>query len=242
MARSWTEAPFGRGQTFSGRFGSVAADGNDGTEYEGQEYWFPDINWSSTEKVKPRRSGREVIVRIVRNKMLHDGTTPAAGATAAGHIVLPKRLVVMARDANENHNGTSTGGAAGTYYVNSYARIGDSPTTVKAIACFPTDEFLPTSGVPYNDLFYVVVSGPAIVTTATSEMQADIALGDELVAFTAATSGATSQTLTTGGRINRFNAAHTDSLSWDRLVGRALSACTSQGYVQDLLIDVFPMT
>lgn len=55
------------------------------------------------------------------------------------------------------------------------------------------DEYLPTAGVPVNDLFHMVIEGPTQIRTALagSEFGAAFAAGDRLVALTAATSGAT---------------------------------------------------
>lgn len=69
---------------------------------------------------------------------------------------------------------------------------------------FPIDEFLPAAGVAANDLFYVVIGGPAKCLTDIAATNGNlIAVGDWISALTAAastaaTSGATSNNITAG--------------------------------------------
>lgn len=69
---------------------------------------------------------------------------------------------------------------------------------------YPIDEFLPASGVPANDLFYVVIEGPARCLLDIAATNGNlIAVGDWIAALTAAastaaTSGATSNNITAG--------------------------------------------
>lgn len=80
------------------------------------------------------------------------------------------------------------------------------------------DEWLPTSGVAVNDIFWVTVDGPTEVAHALSGT--NIAAGDRLAAITAATSGAT-----TAGRVTpSAYAGATDMLG---VLGYALSAASS---------------
>lgn len=60
--------------------------------------------------------------------------------------------------------------------------------------CVVVDEHLPSGGVLQNDLCYVVVEGPALVTNSSAA--STITAGDRVVAATAATTGAT-----TAGRV-----------------------------------------
>lgn len=73
------ELPFERGnpQTESGAFDHLL----------GKEYTVDDIDWSSTEKVKPHRSGADVTLRLVKN-----------GSTAA---ILPTRVCKYSTTAGE---------------------------------------------------------------------------------------------------------------------------------------------
>lgn len=69
---------------------------------------------------------------------------------------------------------------------------------------FPIDEFLPNSGVAANDLFYVVIQGPARCLLDIAATNGNlVAVGDWIAALTAAastaaTSGATSNNITAG--------------------------------------------
>lgn len=59
------------------------------------------------------------------------------------------------------------------------------------------DEFLPAAGVPNNDLFYIVVDGPTLVTQ-THTAAATVAIGSRLVPTAG---GAASKTDDLGGRV-----------------------------------------
>lgn len=94
------------------------------------------------------------------------------------------------------------------------------------------DPFLPSTGVPNGDLFWLIEEGTVPVRRSLSNSAADDAAGDILYAITAATSQAT-----TAGRFTRwvgtFTAAETtDSGAANILlnnIGRAMSACTTAG-------------
>lgn len=91
----------------------------------------------------------------------------------SGGALLPKRLVSF-------ENGTHWG------------RRVDGYTAVTAGHGYPVDEFLPSAGVPANDLFYIVVSGPATVLSGLANADSNkFTYGADILALTAATSGAT---------------------------------------------------
>lgn len=143
----------------------------------------------------------------------------------AAAALLPKRLARMQ--------------ASGLYYNQ---RV-DGYTTVDNARGYPIDEFLAATGVPVNDLFYVVVGGPATVLTSLSGagFNGDVAVGSVLVALTAATSGAT-----TAGRAAVQNiTASTQTADYSAIInavqnriGHALSAKTTGQTNEDLLVDV----
>lgn len=95
---------------------------------------------------------------------------------------------------------------------------------------FPSDELLGSNGVPVNDLFYVVVEGPAAILTTDAGNA--VALGDQVVATTFAAS-----TAVTDGRITTIAATATGPDS-NNAVGRAMSACTVGQTAQALVIGV----
>jgi hypothetical protein len=91
----------------------------------------------------------------------------------AGSALLPKRLVSF-------ENGTFWGRR-----VNGY-------TTTTAAHGYPVDEYLPAAGVADDDLFYIVVSGPATVLSDLATADSNkFTYGADILALTAATSGAT---------------------------------------------------
>lgn len=203
--------PFGRGETYYNG-GTIDSADLKGQEIEGQEFWFPDIDYNASGVgAKPKRSERMVKVRAVRN--------------TAAIALLPKRLVRFEADGLEY-------GAR----VNGY-------TAVDAERGYPVDEFLPAAGVAVNDVFYIVVEGPAMVLTSLSGagFNGDIAVGANIVALTAATSGAT-----TAGRVAVQNiTGSTQAADYTFLVdqiqnrlGRALSARTTGNTNADLLVEV----
>lgn len=109
-------------------------------------------------------------------------------------------------------------------------------TTTTAEKGFGVDEFLPSSGVPTDNLFWGVVKGPTVVKTSLSNMTASVAVGDPVVAITAATSQAT-----TAGRINSQVLAVTEAALANAVrnaIGRALTARTSNETDADILVDV----
>lgn len=203
--------PFGRGETFYN--GATIDTANlQGAELEGQEYEFPDLDYSAFGQ-KTKRSEGMVRVRVVRN--------------VSGAALLPKRL--------------------GRPYASGVNLIGqiDGYTRLTAEKGLPIDEFLPAAGVPNNDLFYVVVKGPAVVLAplAGSDYNGDVAVGQNLVALTAVTAGAT-----TAGRVAAQNITGlTTTSDYTFLVnqiqnrlGHALSAKTTANTNADILINVTP--
>lgn len=112
---------------------------------------------------------------------------------------------------------------------------------------YPIDEFLPASGVPANDLFYVVINGPAKCLLDIAATNGNlIAIGDWISALTAAastgaTSGATSNNITAGrvqmeaGTVAAVLASATSGVvniadiiqKGRNVIGKALSAATT---------------
>jgi hypothetical protein len=167
--------------------------------------------------------------RGVKSKRLHESQVICRVVrNNSGFALLPKRLVILDP-------------------VNPNLAIGLAVTT--AVECYPVDEFLPSTGVPNGDLFYIVIAGPAMLLTPMAGAPfgtTSIATGDVLVGLT--TSGGTTQSGTTanGGRVAGFNilasttvAQFTDlfnaAVNW---IGRAMSAVTSGQTNTDILVSV----
>jgi len=178
-----------------------------GTSLEGQEYEFDDFNWSSTALTKPLRTRHKVKVRIVRN---------VSGATLAAKYLA--RLIK-------------------TDTVNMFNRTDGYARLVTDTPCYPIDEFLPSSGVPNNDLCYVVVSGPSeCYTGLAADATNVINVGDILVALTAATTGAT-----TAGRLGAQDLTGATAVLANQVQGRlarALSAKTTANTGVAVLVNI----
>ena len=90
------------------------------------------------------------------------------------------------------------------------------------------DELLPSAGVVPNDLFYIVVQGPALLSTPAAGITA--AVGDNLVAITAA--GTTSADAGKVDAVSLVSPTGVTSEGTDygltrNAIGRAMSAMTS---------------
>jgi hypothetical protein len=93
---------------------------------------------------------------------------------------------------------------------------GMTATTAQAPAGI-VDDSLPAAGVPTNDLFHLVVSGPCLIRQALSNFGADLAQDDWIYAITAATSQAT-----TSGRFERFVGTFGDTHTTNGTAGNIL--------------------
>ncbi len=147
----------------------------------------------------------------------------------SGIVLYPKRLVQI--------DPANPGQVLGNQVVN----FGEA---------FPVDEFLPASGVPNNDLFYIVIGGPALVLTPLTGAEfisTSIAAGALIGAGT--TNGGSTATGTTaaagrGVGIPAFGALTTTAQFVDltnvciNYVGKAISAMTSGQTNADMLVDV----
>jgi hypothetical protein len=137
----------------------------------------------------------------------------------SGIALLPKRLVVFSTTAGE------------------YGFNVDGYCSTAAQEAYPTDEYLPTAGVVDDDIFWIVMEGPAVVETRTADMDHNIGVGGWGVAATADSS----QAATTAGRINAAQTTGATGPLWIQIVnriGRAMTARTTQNTNEDILIDV----
>ena len=113
----------------------------------------------------------------------------------------------------------------------------DGMADTTAERAFPVDEFLPSTGVIANDLFWIVVEGPAMCRTPLEASALNVfTVGDRVVALTAATSGAT-----TAGRLTPIDLTGATALLANQIggfIGRALSAKTTANTNADVLVSV----
>ena len=195
--------PFGRGETFYNG-GTIDSNNLGGAQFEGKIWEFEDIDYSLGKTgSKVSRSNRVVKCMCVRN--------------VSGISLLPKRLA-----------GLQTGGTDGRYALGRT----DGYTAATGQRGYPIDEFLPSTGVPNNDLFWLVVDGPSkVLTDLAGGANNLISVGSFVDALTAATSQAT-----TAGRVEPIAAT---SLSYNlNRIGMALSAVTTGNTNADLLVEV----
>ena len=136
---------------------------------------------------------------------------------SSGIALLPRRLVRFEVDGLD------------------YGARVDGYTRTTAARGYPVDEYLPAAGVANNDLFYIVVNGPAMCVSDLAAVDT-ISVGDRLVALTAVTSQAT-----TAGRVDLAAFAVTEQALADQVayyIGHALSALTSANTNSDILVEV----
>jgi hypothetical protein len=137
----------------------------------------------------------------------------------SGATLLPKRLVKF----------DTTAGRYGSRVI--------GYSTLTAESSYPIDEYLPATGVPNNALFYIVVSGPALVLTDLAGGANNVfTVGQLLVALTAATTGAT-----TAGRVAPIDLTGATAALGGQIIGRlgrALTARTTGNTNADLLVDI----
>lgn len=205
MARN-ENPPFGRGATFFDQDQTISAADVTATNYLlGKEWVFEDEDLTD-QSTHVLRTANDVKVRVVRN--------------ISGGALLPKSLVTPAA--------TSTSG-----YTNYFNEV-DGMVRTTAGKCYPVDEWLPAAGVRDDDIFYVVIQGPAtLLTSLAGDATNVIAVGDNLVALTAATSGAT-----TAGRATPADFTGATALLANQIVnriGRAMSAKTTAQTNGDVL-------
>lgn len=158
------DLPFPIGGTF---FQGGTTDATSGVEWEGREFDVLDLDYT-TNPAKPRAfsNGTEIKrVRVVRNACVS-----GSGGTTTG-LLLPGMLV--------------------TFKSGKYGKQVDGYVTTDAAECYPVDEFVISTGVPINDLFYIVVSGNAGINTSVDATNANFSAASVMVGLTAATSGAT---------------------------------------------------
>ena len=181
-----------------------------GGEFIGRKYIVEDIDYASTNVG-------------VKPKRSNRSRVIMAVRNDTGVAVLPKRIVTLKKGAGEFLG-----------EVDGYADfLGEAHA-------YPADEFMPAAGAPNNDVFWVVLEGPAMTLTpsawpATSPN--DITIGDEICAQTAADSNVAANTLS--GRACGRTSDYPTALTAHRVVvGKAMSAKTSGNTNADLLVEV----
>jgi hypothetical protein len=215
MARK-ENPPFGRGETFYGNSPIPAIDANNlgGKNFEGEIWEFEDVSYAlGSVGAKQVRSNRLVKCMCVRN--------------ISGINLLPKRLA----------NLTTVAEAEVGQNLPAYLGQVDGYAFATAQRAYPIDEWLPAAGVAPNDLFWIVVEGPATVLTDLAGAANDVfSIGQGVVALTAVTSQAT-----TAGRVAPVDYTGATAVLANQiqnLIGHALSAATTANTNAGLLVEV----
>jgi len=198
--------PFPLGETLKG----TDDDGNlINGHWLGQCFKIPANQFPSAPTTNlARQTGKPLCVVVLRNE--------------SGIALLPKRVARLKRSAGFSLQEAVDG------YADSLAE--------KEIVII--DEYLDSSGVADDDIFLGVYNGPVTCVTGNTgaSFNGDIAVGDQLVAGTAATTQGTASgrisnvTMTATGASAAFNQAA-------NLVGRAMSARTTGETGADILVD-----
>jgi hypothetical protein len=205
--------PFELGQTLKGK----DADGNlINGHWLGMVFTFPAQRLTSNVAGnKSRFTGKAITAICLRNE--------------AGFALLPKRFAKLTLTAGYSPVESASGYAAGTACLNIVG----------------IDSYLPSAGVADDDIFWGIIGGPFTVLTpiTNTDMGSDIAVGDYLVAATGTTTG-----VTTSGRVgkpvfvNATAGATQASLNGFNMaagvIGRALSARTTDNTASDVLVDL----
>jgi hypothetical protein len=121
------------------------------------------------------------------------------------------------------------------FAAGAYGRRVDGYTTAVASHGFPADELLPPQGVAPNDLFYIVVGGPAVVrSTATGTPT--VASGGKVVAGAAANQEAADAGTIVAQDLTGATATLGNNLQ--NAIGRAVGALAAGDTSKDVLIGV----
>ena len=178
--------------------GQTPPDATTGVEWEGKEFLVEDLDYSNT-------AGAAINVRAYGNQIPYK--TVRVVRNVSGITLLPRRLV--------------------SFKSTVYGRHVDGYTSTTAGEGFPVDEFLVSTGVVNNDLFYIVVEGCAECFTSAAASAEDVfSAGSILVALTAAASTFS----TTAGRITPQDLTGATALLANQVqnrIGVALSASTT---------------
>jgi hypothetical protein len=120
---------------------------------------------------------------------------------------------------------------------NLLGRVDGKTTTTAQNVVGAVDEYLPAAGVPVNDLFWLVIKGPALITTA---MEGDannlIPVDTKLVALTGVTSGSTTSGRPTPQVLTGATAVLAAQVQG--VFARALSAKTTANTNADILVEM----
>lgn len=205
--------PFARGRTyFDGIIDALVAPNtttaDGGLQIEGKDWIFEDVN--PTLLNAPVRTNHYVRCRAIRNM--------------ASFALLPG-FVVQRDDTEAGLN---------------FSRVAGYTDVTAQDALGVVDEYLSASiGCPQYDICWVVVEGPTIIMTPLDGGSDNVfAVGNRVVALTAATSGATTAGRIVAQAIAATTLQNADALEIMNVIGRAMSAATTANTNTGLLVYV----
>jgi hypothetical protein len=158
-----------------------------------------------------------------RVKTLQDDVVAIAVQNRSGATLLPGRIVKWSSTGTGKH-------------VDGYT-TGAEPARAAGVV----DPWLPSTGVPDGDIFWLIVEGPCLVSQASTTLTGDVAVGDILFAITASSAGAPE-----AGRFQRFGGTFTQAQGTNgyiltlaaNYIGRARSTANSNATNGLVLVDL----
>lgn len=114
----------------------------------------------------------------------------------------------------------------------SYTAVSGYKRTTGSYLAGISDEYLPATGVAANDVFWVTVEGPSVVSVATAVAVGDALVSNNTLAVTAATDAASS-----GGQASTVNATNAAASPKGSVIGRVLAGTTNASPVT-VLVEV----
>lgn len=192
---------------------------NESPPFDRGETWFSGVGATTTDPTA-----------VVGKEWLFEDVNPTTRAVRSNKYVRCRAVRNVSGIALLPRRLASFKASAGSYGLEV-----DGYSTTTAARGYPVDEYLPSTGVSANDVFWIVVDGPAEALTDIASVDT-INVGDTLVALTAVTSQAT-----TAGRVDLAAHGVSESALANQIqnrIGYALSAKTSGNTNTAILVEV----
>lgn len=125
---------------------------------------------------------------------------------------------------------TLQGKRAVAFADGSYTEVTGYKRTTGSYIAGVSDEYLPASGVAANDVFWVTVEGPSVVSTSVAVAVGDVLVSNATLAVTAATEAASA-----GGQASTVNATNAAASPKGSVIGRVLAGTTNASPVVALV-------
>jgi hypothetical protein len=178
----------------------------------GQVYFFPaqNLDTGQTRGPKTRVTGQGITAVLLRN--------------TSGAALYAKRLALLGEGYDSTH------ACYGHQQATGFCRVNDQRAVI-------VDPWLPSTGVPDNDIFWGILKGRCLVKTTYATMVA-IAAGDPLFAGTINSTSGNS----TGGGVAKAELANATDATLAlaiplHIIGWAITAKTTDNTNADILIE-----